>query len=104
MARPQKHPLRPLSEGEHAFLSHLSRSPSRPAGEVARATALLAVAAGRSFAAAARAAGRRSGDAVARLVARFNAEGVAAVTLRHGGGRAVVYGAAQQARILAAAR
>jgi transposase len=104
MARPQNHPLRPLAEGEHAALSQLSRSPSRPAGEVARATALLAVAAGQSFAAAARAAGRRCGDAVARLVIRFNAEGVAAVVARHGGGRAVVYGAAQQARILAEAR
>jgi hypothetical protein len=104
MARPQKCPLRPLTTAEHAALTRLSRSPSQPAGEVARARALLAVADGQSFTAAAAAAGRRSGDGVAQLVARFNDGGLAAVVARHGGGPAVVYGAREQARILAEAR
>jgi transposase len=58
------------------------------------------VAAGQRFTAAARAAGRRSGDAVARLVARFNTEGLAALAPRHGGGPPVVYDAAVRERIL----
>ena len=44
---------------------------------------------------------RRSGDAVSHLVARFNAEGLAATSPRHGGGHPVVYGPAQRQRILA---
>jgi hypothetical protein len=48
---------------------------------------LLAVADGSDYQAAARAAGRASGDAVSRLVARFNREGIAALDPRHGGGR-----------------
>jgi len=103
MARPQKHPLRPLTAAEQAALTRLSRSLSQPAGEVGRARALLAVAAGQSFTAAAAAADRRSGDGVAQLVARFNADGLAAVVAGHGGGPAVVYGATEQARILAEA-
>ncbi len=101
MARLQKYPLRPLTMEEHAALTQMSRSPSQPAGQVARATALLAVAADQSFTAAARTAGRRSGDAVAQLVARFNDEGLPALLPRHGGGPAVVYGAAEKTRILA---
>jgi transposase len=71
---------------------------------VAWAKALLAVAEGQSFTAAAKAAGRRSGDAVAQLIARFNEEGLAALEPRHGGGPAPKYGAAEQERILREAR
>src|SRR3982750_4052391 len=46
-------------------------------------------------------AGRRSGDAVSPLVARFNAEGLTALSPRHGGGHPVVYGVAARQRILA---
>jgi hypothetical protein len=49
---------------------------------------------------AARAAGRRSGDGVAKLVTRFNAVGLLALDARHGGGPPVRYGAAERARIL----
>jgi len=75
-----------------------------PAAHVARATALLTVADGASFTDAARAAGRRSGDAVSHLVARFNAEGLAGIEPRHGGGHTPVYADAEQARIVAEAR
>jgi transposase len=104
MSRRQKAPLRSLTEEERAELVQVGRSQTLPAAQVARARAVLAVAAGQSFTAAAAAAGRRSGDAVAHLVARFNAEGLAALLPRHGGGPVPVYRAAEQARILAEVR
>ena len=71
MARPQKHPLRALTEEEQEWLERLSRAQSQPSDQGARAKELLAVAAGQTCTDAAHAAGRRSGDAVAQLVARF---------------------------------
>src|SRR5687768_9224722 len=76
MTRRQKDPLRPLTAEEQTAIERLSRSQSEPASHVARAKALLAVAAGHNFTAAAQAAGRRSGDAVAQLVSRFNQHGL----------------------------
>src|SRR2546423_13389461 len=90
MARPQSRPLRKLSKAERRELTALSRSRTAPAAHVTRARLVLLVAAGHNFQDAARAAGRQSGDAVAHLVARFNAEGAAAVVPRYGGGRAPV--------------
>jgi len=87
MSRRQKDPLRPLTADERAQLARISRSHSEPAAQVAHAKAVLAVADGQSFTAAARAAGRRSGDAVAQLVARFNRDGLAALGAEHGGGQ-----------------
>lgn len=104
MTRRQKDPLRPLTPEEHTFLDQLSRSLSQPAAQVERAKALLAVAEGHSYTAAAQAAGRRSGDGVAHLVSRFNQLGLAALETRHGGGPAPLYTAQERARILAAAQ
>lgn len=104
MPRRRKDPLRPLTESERRDLERLSRSESAPAAPVARARALLAVAGGGSYHAAARAAGRRDGDAVTGLVARFNREGLAAVEPRHGGGPPLRYTTADRERILAEAR
>jgi transposase len=104
MSRRKKDPLRALTEPERQQLVHLSRSQSAPAAEVIRAKILLAVARGDDYRDAARSAGRRSGDAVAHLVARFNAEGTAALTPRHGGGRQPTYGPQERARIAAEAR
>ena len=100
MSRCKKDPLRPLSDAEGAALTQLSRSQAAPAVQVARAAMLLAVARGDDYQQAARAAGRRSGDAVSHLVARFNAEGLAALAPRHGGGRSPTYGRAARERIL----
>src|SRR5437879_6567340 len=104
MPRPQKAPLRRLTAAERREFTTLRRSRSAPAAEVTRATLLLLVSDGHSFQAAARAAGRRSGDAVARLVARFNTEGLAAVRPRHGGGQPRAYGPAAERRILREAK
>ena len=104
MSRPRKEPLRVINEQERQELEALNRSQREPAAHVARARALLAVAGGASFTAAAQAAGRRSGDAVAKLVARFNLSGLAAVADRPRAGRAPTYEAAAHARILAEAR
>jgi transposase len=101
MSRRQKDPLRPLSEAERRSLSRLSRSQSAPAAQVARARALLAVAEGQSYTAAARLVGREVGDTVARWVAGFNRDGLTALVPQHGGGHPVRYGEAEQRRILA---
>jgi len=101
MTRRQKEPLRPVTTEEREVLERLSRAQSEPASHVARAKVLLAVADGQSFTAAARAAGRRSDDAVSQLVSRFNREGLAAIEPRHGGGAPIVYGVAERNRIVA---
>src|SRR5262245_6375604 len=103
MSRRQKDPLRQLTEPERQELAQISRSQAAPAVEVARAKILLAVAAGADYQTAARSVGRRSGDAVSHLVARFNAEGLVALAPRHGGGRRPTYGREARARIAAAA-
>ena len=101
MSRQQRDPLRSLQDTERVSLVRLSRSISAPAAQVARARALLAVAEGLSYTAAAHLVGRRTGDTVARWVAGFNNVGLAAVVLRHGGGHPVRYGGVEQRRILA---
>ncbi len=100
MTRQQKDPLRPLTSDERAVLKQVQRSRSDRAERVARAAALLAVADGASYTAAAQRAGRRSGDGVAQVVARFNMLGLAALDSRHGGGPLRQYGSAEQDRIL----
>jgi transposase len=100
MPRPQREPLRPLTEHERATLEAVARSGAERADRVSRAKALLAVADGASFAEAARAAGRRSGDGVAKLATRFNATGLAALTTRPGGRPSLQYGPAEAERIL----
>lgn len=61
---------------------------------------VLAVADGKTNAEAAQVAGRRSDEAVAQVISRFNQDGIAAVERRHGGGPAVTYGPAERERIL----
>jgi len=104
MTRRQTDPLRPLTTDEREWLLRLARSGAEPAAHVARAKALLAVANGESYTDAAKAAGRRSGEAVSRLVSRFNREGLAALEPGHGGGPPTIYADAERERILAEAR
>ena len=99
MTRRRKDPLRPLTDAERRELTRPRRSSAAPAAQVARAAVLLSVSEGVDYRDAARAVGRKSGDAVSHLVARFNREGLAALEPRHGGGRAAAYEAADRDRI-----
>jgi transposase len=100
MSRRRKDPLRTLTDDERQELTRTSRSRSAPSACVARAVMLLAVADGSDYQQAARAAGRKSGDAVSHLVARFNRAGLAALASRHGGGHKPTYDTVARDRIL----
>ena len=104
MSRRKNDPLRPLGDLERDALAQLSRCQASPAAEVARARMLLLVADGSDYQQAALAAGRKSGDAVSALVARFNREGLAALRPRHGGGQRRVYDEEARLRILCEAQ
>src|SRR3954454_12597360 len=101
LSRHQKAPLRPLTADERKELTRLSRSLSAPAAEVERARALLAIADGATYTAAAHQVGRRHTETLSAWVSRFNRDGLAAVRPGHGGGARIRYGAAAQQRILA---
>jgi transposase len=104
MSRRQKHPLRALTDDELLWLKKIARSKREPSSHVARAKQLLAVADGHSYTGAAKASGRKSGDAVAQLVERFNREGVQAVEPQKGGGPKLKYSVRERERILAEVR
>ena len=100
MAERRRIRLRPLTADERVELERVARAGSERADRGARARALRAVADGAAFTEAARAAGRRAGDAVAHVVQRFNTEGVAALDRRYGGGPPMRYGPDERERIL----
>jgi transposase len=104
MATPQREALRPVTPAERAALEQVCRATSGRVDRVRRATALLALAAGASFAAAARQAGYRSGSAVTALVQRFNRRGLAALTIAAGRGRTPTYDPSARAQIVATAQ
>jgi transposase len=101
MSRHRNDPLRPLTADERIALTRLSRSPSAPAAHVERARALLAIAGGASYTAAAHQVGRHHNETISAWVSRFNREGLAAVRPGHGGGARICYGADARQRILA---
>jgi transposase len=101
MSRHRNDPLRPLTADERQELTRLSRSLSAPAAHVERARALLAIADGASYTAAAHQVGRRHTETISAWVSRFNRDGLAAVRPGHGGGARIRYGADAQQRILA---
>src|SRR3954447_2469086 len=72
MSRSQKDPLRPLAADERQELTRLSRSLSAPAAQVERSRALLAIADGASYTAAAHQVGRRHNETISAWVSRFN--------------------------------
>lgn len=104
MARHQREPLRGLAEAERAELERLGRSGSERVDRVRRATALLAVAAGETFVAAAARAGLASSSTVTGLVRRFNRQGLGALGIAAGRGRRPTYDAAARATIVATAQ
>src|SRR3954464_8666980 len=113
MSRHRKDPLRPLTADERRGLTRLNRWLSAPVAHVERARALLAIADGASYTAAAHQTGRRHNETISAWVSRFTREGPAAAGGRrfnrevggavrpgHGGGARVRYGADAQRRIL----
>ena len=104
MSRRKVNPLRPLSDQEWEALRRLSRSGAEAAETVARAKEVLAVAEGCAYTEAARRAGRRSGEAVSRLVGRFNAHGLEALVRSAGQGAKPKYPPEVRERIVARAR
>ncbi len=100
MPRAALKPLRELTEAERAHLSTRARATSERADVRQRAVALLAVAAGQSYTAAARRAGYASGEAVSRLVHRVNQQSLAALEIAPGRGRKPTYTAAERQQIL----
>ena len=101
MAQPQKHPLRPLSKQEERELHRIVKASSERIDVARRARALLAVAAKQSFAQAAGVAGFKEARSVGKLVKRFNAHGLAALSIAAGRGGKPTYTSEQQARIVA---
>ena len=104
MAVPQKEHLRALASAEQATLEQLAKKSGERVDRVRRASALLAVARGESFATAAGSAGLRSATTVANLVSRFNCHGLAALRIRAGRGRKPTYDAAARSEIVATAQ
>jgi transposase len=104
MAPQQKERLRALTAEEQGALEQVRQATSGRHDAVQRAAALLAVAAGARFAAAARGAGYAGGSTVHALVKRFNARGLAAVAIAPGRGPRVTYDAATRAQVVALAQ
>ena len=104
LTRRKTESLRLLTDSERQALEQLSRSSRESAGQVARAKGLLAVTAGKTYTEAAVAAGRKTGDTVARWVSEFNRQGLAALERKHGGGPALKYGSTERERILTEVR
>src|SRR5947209_8309436 len=104
MATPQKEPLRRLTAEEQATLARMSKATSERVDRVRRAQALLAVAQGQPFTQAGQSAGLRSHTGVAKLVARFNARGLAALSIAPGRGRRPTYAVEERAQIVATAQ
>lgn len=102
LSKPQKEPLRALTEQEKQELVRLAKATSERLDVVKRATALLAVAAGQGFSQAARAAGFACGDTVCKLVQRFNRGGLAALLIASGRGRKFTSTDEDRQKILAA--
>ena len=104
MAHPQKEALRELSEQEEQELQRTARATSERVDRVRRAKALLAVAAGQPWTLAAHEAGLKSGDGVGKLVKRFNAHGLGALSIAAGAGQKPTYTSEQHAYIIAEAQ
>lgn len=104
MAPSQKEPLRVLTAEERVALERLTHASSARVDAVRRARALLAVADGSRFVAAARQAGLGSGSAVTALVRRFNRRGLGVLRIAPGRGRRPTYDPTVRAQIVATAQ
>src|SRR5258708_36481896 len=104
MAQPQQEPLRALSEQEERELKRLAKATSERLDVVHRAKALVAVASGKPFTEAAHEAGVKGGDGGGQLGKRFNARGLAALSIAARARRQPTYTSAPHVRIIAQRR
>lgn len=104
MAIPPTEALRLLTAEERSTLERTGQATSERVERVRRATALLAVADGATFTAAAQQAGLRTASAVTALVRRFNRRGLAVLSIAAGRGRKPTYHPAARAQIVATAQ
>jgi transposase len=104
MATPQAEALRPLTPEERTALERLRQATSERVDRVRRATALLAVADGAPFTAAAQQASLRSSSTITALVRRFNRRGLAVLDIAAGRGRRPTYDVAARAQIVTTAQ
>lgn len=104
MGRQQKTPLRSLTQHERSELDRISKASSARLDHIQRARALLAVADSQNFTAAAELAGFSSGEAVSRIVERFNRRGLAALATAAGRGRKPSYNNQARDAVLATVR
>jgi transposase len=104
MALLAKDPLRPLSSEEQRTLERIAQATSERVDRVRRAQAILTVAQGQSLSQATRQAGWRHHSGVAKLVARFNRQGMEAIDIAPGRGRRPTYDTAARAQIVAMAQ
>lgn len=101
MPRKAKEALREVTEDEREKLEKLAHGRAEAAEVVERARCILAVANGSNFEEGARKGNRKSGYGVAKLVARFNAIGLAALQTKRGAGRKALYTVEQQEEVMA---
>jgi transposase len=102
LSKPQKEPLRLLSEQEQHELQRIAKATAERMDVIKRARALLAVASGQGFSQATRGVGFASGDTVSQVVSRFNQHGLSALLVAPGRGRKPTYTQRQRGQILAA--
>jgi transposase len=99
MARPQNEALRPLTEQEQQELQRVLKATSERVDTMKRAKSLLAVAAGKTWTEAGKQA-ELSRQAVAKVVRRFNEQGLASLSIAPGRGRKASYQSLERQRIL----
>jgi transposase len=104
MGRRPREPLRALTAAEQEGLERLIKAESARRDQARRATALQAVAQGRSFIRAAQQAGYSDEESVSRLVRRFNQRGLGALRIAAGRGRHSTYGPAERGQVVATAQ
>lgn len=90
MGRPQKERVRTITGQEQQELQRVGKATSERVGRMKRAKSLLAVARGVTWTEAGKQVGM-SRQAVARLVKRFNAHGLTALSIAQGRGRRATY-------------
>jgi transposase len=101
MPRKAKELLRELTMEEREKLEKVSRGRTEAVEIVERARSILAVGNGSNFEEGARKGNRTSGYGVAKLVARFNKDGLAALQTKRGSGRKALYTVEQQGEVMA---